>query len=67
MSDPLKIVNAGLSLVQLIEASVRIQGLVAAAIANGMTHVTMEEMQAAVGNNDAAMATLRAAIERAEK
>lgn len=66
MTDPLKIVNAGLTVVQILEASIRLQSLAAAAVLAGKKTVTAEEMQAAVGENDAAMDALRAAIERAE-
>lgn len=66
MSDPLKSVNLGLSALQLLDVGLRIQALARKALAEGDRRATPEEIDAAVGGNDAAMDALRAAIHRAE-
>ncbi len=66
MTDPLKIVNAGLTVVQLLSASIRLQQLANAAIAAGKSEVPAEELQASFAYDDQATAALRAAIERAQ-
>lgn len=66
MSDQLKYVNTALNIIQVFEAAARLNALAIAALAAGKAKVTPEEMQAAVAEDDAATAALRAAIERAE-
>jgi len=66
MTDPLKIIQGGLSVIQAMQAGVALINAARSAVANGQTIVSEEEMKAEFADLDLSFDELDASIARAK-